>query len=202
MDYFQTETRNHSWINGVPTFDQELRWELMKSWILNPLRKHVDKSCSTGVCVREAYDFQRLINAGFFPSPTSDHYAGNIVDLSGTKHEKKYGKLWRYSTFASDCSFRGLGYGGLRELCIDIYLTLTKKIKENDSRFVHGLVNIKQLILESQIHNGKLKYWLHVSLPYEAIYSREFSDKIKKGYPKAKYLVMKDGKYKLMDFSG
>lgn len=192
-DYFATD----KWYPDGFVPDKKLLtvWEWMKTNMLNPMREHVGVPISISNGVRTIEDYYRLIKEGYLPSSTSDHFAMQVVQINEKDTRKRaiYGEFYNLSTLATDL----VGDFDKYQLCRDLYLTITKRVDENSPHFVKGFADVKQLIHEVQ---GS-KEWIHISVPYEAIYTKEVSNSILSQYPVSKFLKMRNGKYSSTDFN-
>ena len=194
MDYF----KNDKWHRDgfTPNALQRELWEWQKENHLNPIRKYLGLPVRITSCLRTKEDFDRLLYNGYHPSPTSDHFGTKAIQIPEkyTEKRKTYGEIYQWSTFASDISCDTDIIG----LCRDIYITL-----ERDRVIIPYMGEVKQLIAESQIINGKKVYWIHISAPYDALYSHEASYAIKSMLNTNKYLISPDGRnYQVTDFTG
>lgn len=188
-DYFAKETVEQSWYPGTPTEMQVALWLWQKEHHLNPIRRHVGCPVYLTSCGRTLETFTLLLERGYHPSPTSDHFALQAIPISDSyaAKQQKYGAIYQWATFASDIT----GNFDVMDLCRDIYLGK-----------VEGMGDVKQLIAESQLLRGRRVHWVHISVPYSAIYTPEISKAIMQRYPKEKYLKTTNGAtYERTDFS-
>ena len=200
-DYFLTETKNGAWHKPdyAPSVKQKYMWTVAKDKVLNPIREHLGVPVFVTSGLRNGItDYNRLKKQGYYPSFSSDHNAGLTIAIpkDHIKH-KKYGDNFDLSTFALDID----GNFDKKQLCRDMYLTVNKLISESDERFVKGLIHdFKQLICEEQIKNGKTIDWIHLSLPYDSIYTPELAKHINKNINTSKFLKANNGRYALTKF--
>lgn len=120
--------------------------------IRNELNVKIRITCG----VREATDYLRLKNNGYFPSSISDHYFGNVVPIDVNTHEYvKFGKYYIFSTGAADIQ---------PEIDLNIaFHKIIEMVKANR-------IKVKQVILEEG-HNTK---WIHISNSSELLFSDSF----------------------------
>jgi len=124
--------------------------------------------------VRAPEDYDRLINAGYIPSTTSDHNFGNAVKLTiNTIKYKKYGPTYNFSVGAADCISHTLNVH-------DLFLISCELVKRNECRF-------GQVIYEENPKTGA--QWVH----FGADPTYYFSEKIVNFMGKQPFLVSMDG---------
>lgn len=194
MDYFITETMRNEWCgNNIPTEVQIYRWYWMKDNILNPIREHIKTPIKITNCLRSYKDYERLKTAGYNPSPKSDHFAGNPIELTQEKHIVQFGKIYYYSTFACDI----IGEFDYKKLCRDIFLTVKNRVAITDKHFIRGLskYGVEQLIIEAQKKDDRVINWIHIAAPLEAFWSENEAKIIRRIRANQKFLEYKSGQY-------
>lgn len=70
--------------------------------VLEPLRSFLNCSLIISSGVRSEEDYQRLINSGYNPSETSDHYYNNPVKILSDEKVKKWGEYYSAAVGAAD----------------------------------------------------------------------------------------------------
>jgi len=110
--------------------------------------------------IRFPSDVNRLRQAGYNPSETSDHLFGNVIKLNSLENIRKYGKYHTYSVGAVDI----VPMCGAKEAW-DI-LRSKFKIGQGIISLPSGDVKIGQCILEK-----RNSYWIHIANPASLIYS-------------------------------
>jgi hypothetical protein len=143
---------------------------------LQVVRSAMPFGCSMQITsgVRTQYDFDRLMELGYRPSETSDHYCGNVVKLpSSSKNIQKFGPYYFFSSGAADIVPSGADV----EYLFKLGVSLTKK----------NLCNFGQIILEED--NSAGKKWVHFSNNYDLIFSKD----IVKMLARSKFLTTTDG---------
>ena len=128
--------------------------------------------------VRASSDYDRLIRAGYRPSPTSDHFCGHVVQIpdNTAKNRKKikvYGKNFYLSSGAIDTVPVGMSV-------LDFFNMAVKKT-------INGECFFGQVIYELDPEKGA--EWVHLSNDYEQV----FGYKTSKLLNKDKFLKTTDG---------
>lgn len=101
--------------------------------------------------VREYSDYQRLLDSGYKPSETSDHYFSNVIPIKVNNPKYKiFGKYYIFSVGAVDVEMPNID---------DNF----KKIIKYDKQ---GIINFGQIILEKN-NNSK---WIHFSNDYNKFF--------------------------------
>lgn len=102
--------------------------------------------------------YMEMLNKGYYPSETSDHFFGQRMPVSNPAKIAKYGKFFDLSTGAVDFT------------CADIEKNFRKIVQMAMS----GEIKVGQLILES---NGSTK-WIHISNEPEMVYGIVLAKKL------------------------
>jgi len=119
---------------------------------------------------RTRENYLAMLNKGYYPSETSDHFYGQKIPVKNPEKIEKYGAWFDLSTGAVDFK------------CAEI----EKNFKKIVQMAISGEIKIGQLILES---NGSSK-WIHMSNSPEAVYGKALASKIPFRQP---YLCSLDG---------
>jgi hypothetical protein len=132
--------------------------------------------------VRTTADYDRLVQGGFHPSETSDHYCGEVVSISSTSPNfNKFGLKYIFSVGAADVVPTG----------IDIELFFKIAVQYTMS----GLSNFGQIIFEQDpVKNVK---WVHFSNSCQVA----FSPLIEKFLERERFLVTTDGGKSYLKYS-
>jgi len=113
--------------------------------------------------VRFPSDTNRLRQAGYNPSETSDHLFGNVIKLRSQTNIRKYGKFHSFSVGAADI----VPMCGAREAWQRMRPHF---LKEGYIALPSDTYAVGQIILE----RGN-SYWLHISNPTTVVYSDHVS---------------------------
>jgi len=143
---------------------------------LQIVRSAMPSGCTMTITdsVRLSNDFNRLISLGDHPSPTSDHYCGNVVTIDQTSpHYAQFGSTYFMSVGAADVIPNGMDLQSFFNLAI----TLTQN---NQCKF-------GQIIIEQNPDSGQK--WVHFATDYTAI----FSDKMIAFLNRPHYEISNDG---------
>lgn len=135
--------------------------------ILQPIREFLACPCKITNGVRTLSDYDRLLDAGYYPSETSDHFLGLSVPLRSSKKIAKFGHFYHYATGAADV----VPTIGAREAWDRMrpYFNPTFSTIELPT----GTIKIGQFIFEV----GTRFDWLHISNPATLVNSEKFSQK-------------------------
>ncbi len=111
---------------------------------LQIVRNALPQTMTINSGVRVPSDYNRLLLAGYYPSPTSDHFYANAVPIELTNTKRKlFGSYYSYSVGAADVKING-NYSDLFNLAIKL------NIEEK--------VYFGQIILESSPRGSM---WIH-----------------------------------------
>ena len=150
--------------------------------ILQPLRDFLKCSIKVTSGVRFPSDLNRLRKLGYTPSETSDHLYNTTVTLKNPKKIAKYGRFYSYSVGASDI----IPSIGAKTAWSKLKPHFNKK--DTAIELPNKYIKIGQIILEE----SKNKEWIHISNPYQLIYSDVFINQFLK---KSAFLTYKNGQY-------
>jgi len=109
-------------------------------------------------CYRSREKYMEMLNKGYYPSETSDHFFGQRMPVGKPDKVTRYGKWFDLSSGATDFK------------CADIEKNFRKMVQMSLS----GEIKIGQLILES---NGSTK-WIHISNDPEMVYGIALASKL------------------------
>ena len=134
--------------------------EVIRDFLSKEFGRTISIKINNGV--RMPSDNNRLRNAGFNPSETSDHLFGNMIKLRRPGNIKKFGLYYTYSVGAADID---PACGALEAWeAIKPYFTRKTGIVTLPGQHI----KIGQMILEK-----RNSHWIHISNPPELIYSPE-----------------------------
>jgi hypothetical protein len=137
---------------------------------LNVVRGLISSPIIITDCYRDLDKYNRLIEDGYNPSPTSDHFWGQPIPTLRDKDQEKYGEHYTFSSGAVD--FVAPKY--------DMEKVFQSIIKLYNNNFI----NVGQCILEKNPKTGS--EWIHFSNPKSTIYSNGLIEAI--GISKYKFL--------------
>lgn len=157
---------------GFPK-DATIKEEFMLSLLVRSLqviRDEIGVPITITNCYRTEENHRDLLNRGYYPSETSDHFFGQRLPVHRPDKIKKYGKYFDLSVGATDFVCANITY--------------------NFSKIVHlavsGQIRVGQLILET----GNGKTWIHISNDPELVYGQALSRRIPS---REKFLYSLDG---------
>ena len=122
FDYMEFRPRGAA-KNWMPTseYQKMLLIDLVKN--IQLVRCKMPKSSYIIVTsgVRSMLDYERLVDAGYNPSPTSDHFFGTSVTLRrGSRKIKTFGNVYNFSVGAADCVPIGMPVNELFNLAVNM----------------------------------------------------------------------------------
>lgn len=126
--------------------------------MLNMIRRKVGVPMTITSCCRDAAKYQELVDRGYHPSPTSDHFWGYVIPTLRTRDKAKYGDTYKFSVGAVDFVCKDID---------NVFNTIMDMVE-------HDEINIGQCILEK----GKNSKWIHISNPKEIVYAPGFIKKM------------------------
>lgn len=148
--------------------------QLMRDFICDRFCRDVKWTITSGI--RLTSDNNRLRNAGYTPSETTDHFFGQVTKLRDKKKIKQFGQFYTFSVGAAD-AIPGCGAKEAFELMKPYFDRKTGIINLPNAH--DGQLRIGQFILE---HRNS--WWLHVGNHPELIYSKEMvSTFLNRKYP-------------------
>ena len=139
--------------------------------ILEPIRKFLGGTpIKINSGIRGNSDHYRLLEQGYFPSETSDHFFGIPVQLRDPSKMKLYGDMYTLSTGAIDFTHS-----------MGVENAFNKLLREANPQEgylkLNGIkIQIGQMILETGRHSG----WIHVSNPPGVKFNKDFYYKVKR----------------------
>lgn len=138
---------------------------------LNIIREFIDSAIIITDCYRDLEKYNRLIEDGYNPSPTSDHFWGQPIPILRNRDQNKYGDYYTYSSGAVDfvvpkCDMK------------EVFNSIIELYKNN-------YIDIGQCILENNPKTGS--EWIHFSNPKNVIYN----NKIINAIGLSKYMFLK-----------
>jgi len=167
---YRPKGANKSWL---PT-SKYMKYLITKhAEMMQIIRDKHRKGITFNSAVRNLSDYKRLLNAGYFPSPTSDHFFGQAIKIPEKEKFKisKFGRFYSFSVGAVDAVSNDI-----KQLYRDI-VSLNKS----------GDIDSGQIIYES--HQDKGWEWIHISTNRHL----SFSDGICNLVGKHKYLHTYNG---------
>ena len=151
--------------------------------MIKTLAKNIQIVLDTAKChanfasgVRTSGDYDRLMQLGYNPSATSDHFCGNVVSLDPVKQlakYKQYGSHYMFSVGAADTIPTGI--------IIKDFFKLAIKLNKA------GTTNFGQIIHE--IDPDKKTEWVHLSNNMNAFFSKDVCNM----FPRPPYQYTVDG---------
>jgi hypothetical protein len=148
--------------------------------VINSFSCHV--TFSSGV--RVADDYNRLVQEGYNPSPTSDHFCGNVVPVDPIKQSdiyKQFGPYYMFSTGAADT---------IPTVNINDFFKAAIAMNKN------GVTNFGQIIHET--NPEKKTEWIHLSNNLNSFFSPKVCNLIQR----PQYLYTIDGGKTYQVFNG
>ena len=156
---FKPKLADNSWLpNGE--YQKLLIDTLAKN--LQIIRNNVPKGVTMKITsgVRTLSDYYRLVEAGYNPSKTSDHYCGTSVPLKpDDKKYKKFGETYNFAVGAGDIVSTGMKIW-------DLFKLSYRLVKE-------GMCDFGQVIYEKN-NNGK--EWIHYGNSLKGLFSKTIID--------------------------
>jgi uncharacterized protein YcbK (DUF882 family) len=159
---------------------QKLMISNLTGFILQPIREHINMPMWITSGMRTQSDINRLRKQGYFPSETSDHLFGNVVELTSKHKIEKYGLYYPFSVGAVDFICKGVDMRKVFKLIYNLV--------------IGGIIKVGQLIYERKKSGTE---WIHISNPVELIYSKEVRKLLAR--PQFLYTLNGGANYKLYD---
>lgn len=171
-DFWLFEFENNGFPKNPSNIEAYLLLCLVNS--LQVLRNNIQKVITVTDCYRDDKRYLELIKAGYNPSPTSDHFWNQPIELLERQHPKqfkKYGSSYNTSVGATDIVCEGV-----------------KEVFDHmcSERVIYSKL-FGQIIYEKQ----GVKEWLHLSNNPSVLYSGEAISEL--GLERDKWLMSVDG---------